>query len=481
MLALARPPGMSSHQDSAKDDSPFGYTFSGHIDNAAASENVTAAGPPLLSDYQFNELQSFFDRGPFNNFDSAIPFPDPAHDPSNNFDFSFFDDAPTTLHGTSAAIPEPAHNQNLFPAIEPRPGPSYSAARNNDLHGGASDEVIGAATALLSSAQPQEQMYMDKAYLSGGNFIGLPSPPASAPDQHSLTASANDGSLAVGVPLFNPPRPPLSARHSVYATQVASSFQRPAGLPRFGSDSNFRGNGFATQHHHETEEAVLQRLYKDMEGLQPSNSMPSTRTNTQPPSPILQKRLPSNYNHFQEVPRPKRSSSPRPQVPFGVIPIEPTPVASDEEDSSSDDSASPRERAPKRRRTLAGENGFQSHKLGSAASAAAAAPRAASFSVAQSKKPKDVSISVPSAKRKASSTQKPTRENLSEEQKRNNHILSEQKRRNLIKQGFEELNELVPGLKTGGFSKSSVLMEGAKFLETLVDGNEILKRALGEV
>ncbi|KEQ60551.1 uncharacterized protein M437DRAFT_13513, partial [Aureobasidium melanogenum CBS 110374] len=49
------------------------------------------------------------------------------------------------------------------------------------------------------------------------------------------------------------------------------------------------------------------------------------------------------------------------------------------------------------------------------------------------------------------------RKNLTEDQKRSNHIRSEQKRRNIIKQGYEDLNELVPNLKTGGFSKSAVL------------------------
>ncbi|KEQ69742.1 hypothetical protein M436DRAFT_25843, partial [Aureobasidium namibiae CBS 147.97] len=53
---------------------------------------------------------------------------------------------------------------------------------------------------------------------------------------------------------------------------------------------------------------------------------------------------------------------------------------------------------------------------------------------------------------------------LTEDQKRSNHIRSEQKRRNIIKQGYEDLNELVPNLKTGGFSKSAVLTETTRFL-----------------
>lgn len=73
---------------------------------------------------------------------------------------------------------------------------------------------------------------------------------------------------------------------------------------------------------------------------------------------------------------------------------------------------------------------------------------------------------------------KSQRENLSEEQKRSNHILSEQKRRNVIKQGFEDINRMVPELRTGGFSKSNMLVEAAKFLRQLQEGNEVLRRQL---
>ncbi|KAF2839560.1 hypothetical protein M501DRAFT_923910, partial [Patellaria atrata CBS 101060] len=85
----------------------------------------------------------------------------------------------------------------------------------------------------------------------------------------------------------------------------------------------------------------------------------------------------------------------------------------------------------------------------------------------------------PSKRRKSSPTgNKAHRENLSEEQKRNNHILSEQKRRNLIKNGFEELHQLVPELRQGGFSKSNILLESANFLDELVRVNTEMKKAL---
>lgn len=75
-------------------------------------------------------------------------------------------------------------------------------------------------------------------------------------------------------------------------------------------------------------------------------------------------------------------------------------------------------------------------------------------------------------KRRASAaSQRLQRENLTEEQKRNNHILSEQKRRNLIKRGFDDLHHLVPEIRNGGLSKSSVLLEAGNFLEKLIQDN----------
>ncbi|KAK6359359.1 hypothetical protein TWF696_000520 [Orbilia brochopaga] len=69
----------------------------------------------------------------------------------------------------------------------------------------------------------------------------------------------------------------------------------------------------------------------------------------------------------------------------------------------------------------------------------------------------------------------PKRENLSEAQKRENHIQSEQKRRNLIREGFDDLCNLVPELRGGGYSKSAILIHAANFLEQLEEGNKVLQ------
>lgn len=81
-------------------------------------------------------------------------------------------------------------------------------------------------------------------------------------------------------------------------------------------------------------------------------------------------------------------------------------------------------------------------------------------------------------KRSSAATPKPPRENLTDEQKRNNHIKSEQKRRNVIKEGFDELNRVIPSLKGGGFSKALMLTHTADFLEKLHHGNEELRKIL---
>ncbi|KAK1519106.1 BHLH family transcription factor [Colletotrichum paranaense] len=78
-------------------------------------------------------------------------------------------------------------------------------------------------------------------------------------------------------------------------------------------------------------------------------------------------------------------------------------------------------------------------------------------------------------RRKSGTGAKPARENLTDAQKRENHIKSEQKRRTLIKEGFDDLCELVPGLKGGGFSKSTMLTMAAEWLEEIMKGNDELR------
>jgi hypothetical protein len=76
---------------------------------------------------------------------------------------------------------------------------------------------------------------------------------------------------------------------------------------------------------------------------------------------------------------------------------------------------------------------------------------------------------------------KTVRENLTKEQKRENHTNFNQDRRTLIRERFEDLEELVLGLKGGGFSKSAVLIMAADRLKELIQENEILQHRLDQL
>ncbi|WPH04021.1 Hypothetical protein R9X50_00690500 [Acrodontium crateriforme] len=86
----------------------------------------------------------------------------------------------------------------------------------------------------------------------------------------------------------------------------------------------------------------------------------------------------------------------------------------------------------------------------------------------------------PSSMSKKARNEAKARQNLTEDQKRNNHIQSEQKRRNVIKQGYSDLNHIVPSLSGGksGLSKAEVLKEVVMFLENTVAGNDTMTEIL---
>ncbi|VUC21253.1 unnamed protein product [Clonostachys rosea] len=74
---------------------------------------------------------------------------------------------------------------------------------------------------------------------------------------------------------------------------------------------------------------------------------------------------------------------------------------------------------------------------------------------------------------------------LTEEEKKQNHIASEQKRRQAIREGFDRLTELVPGLEGQGRSEGLVLKRTVEFMrDKIEERREIVDRiekAGGEV
>ncbi|KAF2820418.1 hypothetical protein CC86DRAFT_120887 [Ophiobolus disseminans] len=70
------------------------------------------------------------------------------------------------------------------------------------------------------------------------------------------------------------------------------------------------------------------------------------------------------------------------------------------------------------------------------------------------------------------------RPRLSDAQKKENHIRSEQKRREAIREGFDRLASIVPGMEGQGRSEAVVLEATVKYLrEQIVERNRIIADA----
>ncbi|KAI9172165.1 hypothetical protein HJFPF1_01658 [Paramyrothecium foliicola] len=66
---------------------------------------------------------------------------------------------------------------------------------------------------------------------------------------------------------------------------------------------------------------------------------------------------------------------------------------------------------------------------------------------------------------------------LTEEEKKQNHIASEQKRRQAIREGFDRLTELVPGLEGQGRSEGLVLKRTVDYMrEQLAERQAMVSR-----
>lgn len=72
--------------------------------------------------------------------------------------------------------------------------------------------------------------------------------------------------------------------------------------------------------------------------------------------------------------------------------------------------------------------------------------------------------STPTASKAPGSNPDKDKPRLTEQEKKNNHIASEQKRRAAIREGFDRLTELVPGLEGQGRSESIVLRKTVDFI-----------------
>ncbi|KAF3052683.1 hypothetical protein E8E11_005358 [Didymella keratinophila] len=433
---------------SDKDPRPFGYTFSADFFNNGAQTPLDHQGQSLLSDHEGQSLADFFSNtDPFNLSDPQ-PFGTNADAKLAGNDFSDWNFmAPATVHQVSATIPDHAqlhhgfHSDNMFATQSLQLG-----------HLGTTQDDLQAASTLFNNSQ--QPAYMNSRSHS---FHDMPSSHGSHDaHRHSVPSHPHNGRAMVATSqgLLNEQLAALLPNHAAAGTldaQLAAQWagsdahhriqedfgpalhHRPS-LKRtytFGTDDSFSNPAGFSAPHNETEEQVTRRLMRD------------TRT----------------LSYIGDAVAPEFAAQSRPAA------VEEASDSSSEETSSADDSQPSKKR---KKSVLVKKEPIRKTAPGTRVSK----PKKTSASTSEGDSKK---------KRASAAASKLARENLSEEQKRSNHILSEQKRRNLIKRGFDDLHDLVPEIRNGGLSKSSVLMEAANFLDKLIaDNRELLKVTSGE-
>ncbi|KND94504.1 hypothetical protein TOPH_01089 [Tolypocladium ophioglossoides CBS 100239] len=453
MLAVQQAPRMgSTHPDSDDPLLPFGYAVDPTQESLFDAPDP-APGAPLLSETDSKFLSSFFEDMTANQYNM------PSFGEGLHFSDAWLDLPPQFMGTTTSFGPQSAslgssadqsysngnsNNNNhqlelqrmmsgshLMPPPPPPPPPQSQSYQQQH-----SDDVLNAAATLLQN---------------GSN------------SRDSLSKASTDPSRRpVGYPVGHLRHQPLDefkeenrrsclvAEHDNTFTEWMWGSKEPTphrkvavGDFQWGSDANFGPpQGYVPEPNKESVEAQQQIQLKCLECLEVSKSA----SNSRPGSPTNDRSAVDNRDGSVHMKREEDPNAP-PRKRRKSKNVKES--ADDDDDDDTNSSKSGRKRKPK------------SDRSGTS----------------------PLSDDGPNGRRRKSNVNgaKPPRENLSEEQKRENHIRSEQKRRTLIKEGFDDLGELVPGLRGGGFSKSTTLTMAADWLEELIRGNQTLSSQLASI
>ncbi|VUC34019.1 unnamed protein product [Clonostachys rosea] len=348
--------------------------------------------------------------------------------------------------------------------------PQRHAQQHAQQHQYHSDDVLNAAATLLQNGSGSRSA-------SGNHEYNFPRRPVAPPANHLRHQPMDEF--------------PTDGRRSVPQSQEAEygdwmyGAQQQGRVPpalendrandfQWGSDANFSPvQGYTPRLNKgpTTIDSMHREQMKILESLEVSKSAASTR----PSSPTNTHHGQKSSGQTQSLPKVKEDPEAPPRkrrksknAREGTEPIEgddtPTPVPASA-------ATKPRRRKPKAERSTSDNSPPPS----------ATSVTAPGFGEGPSSEAGSSGGGAGKRRKPSVNGSKPTRENLSEEQKRENHIRSEQKRRTLIKEGFDDLCELVPGLRGGGFSKSTMLTIAAEWLEELLQGNEALESQLATI
>ncbi|KAI8934552.1 hypothetical protein NX059_008251 [Plenodomus lindquistii] len=409
-------------------------------------------GPPgqsLLNDMENQSLADFFSNtDPFHLTDPAsltspLDSKDAAWDYNNWGDFM----APAVVHRVTTTIPDQAQLQHNY-----YHEPTFTPAMQPDHLGNTPDDLQAAET-LFHTTQPSY------ATARAHGHHGQPTPQLDTAVRSASTSSQSG-------------RPMVITPHGPITEQLAAL------LPNHTDNGNLDAQLAA----HWATNKVTEHIHKHYADTNPVFRKPNLKQSyTFGTDGSFNNRsgfLPSpNHGHSDTTARQSQHNLDHSQLlvrsivgalePATSPPAQPVHTDDVSEDGKSGDGTSGDEssdKPPKKRRKNTSRVAKES-------------PRKATRT---GKTRKTVLLEDGSKKKRASAAaQKLQRENLTEEQKRNNHILSEQKRRNLIKRGFDDLHDLVPEIRNGGLSKSSVLTEAGNFLEKLIQDNQALWKLVG--
>lgn len=428
------------------------------IPNPTNSSSYPPPGPPLLDNNESGILENFFENP--NNVDPTFlsvggNYQDGTNLYNSSGSLDWMNNGMTSLSHASTPLaptgrplsqpnPQRPRSNNFPPRMEhhssvPATEDVYAAARllHNNTAGRFNDmsAQFGGYGGGMSTGGP------DMSHSNGYGYPPIPSPTTAQYDFNA--ASAANG-------LYN-----MADMQSHY-NSGDNTGDHMQGLPgrvrrmdargapmRFGSDDNFRNNytgPVIDEREKEVAEGFVE-LYRSAR----NHANPAVPRSA--PTAAAPQKRPRNTSEVEAVTAESEDYQSSDEDDYRVKKRRKSSKLKDEDEVDFEDTAGGGKNG--KRRQSVGQSKSRSHKR---------------------------SASSPAAKQKSSpSMSKPQRENLTEEQKRSNHIQSEQKRRNLIKQGFEDINKMVPELRAGGFSKSNMLVEAAKFMKFLKEGNDELK------
>lgn len=447
----------------------------GSVSSMASTRAPNPAGAPLLSDNESRLITSFFDTvqsDEYTNYGEGLNFSDAWYDLPPQFmgtatSFGQQPSAPLivpsdSIHGFPIDLNFSNPSVLMLPPSQPslqHSQPTHvSPAHTPPLRETPSEDVLAAATLLQTAPgsgrlPPGALFSHEQRYYPSGSMA----PPSMAHGRqqsiHGYTADAHSGAG----------QDPRDDEHAhtisdmVFGSSMQGSTTRLSAPPvdmRWGSDLSFSGTqNFIPRSERDTSESMSREQMKLLDSLEVSASAGNTR----PPSPVMAN------GQASPAAGPSRRISGQSETANG------TSAA-----------AKPR----RRRKTVTSEDAAENYEEDAAPEGSQKAAASRKRASTQSAVRQENEAQAPAPKRRRKSTNaagtKPPRENLTEEQKRENHIRSEQKRRGYIKESFENLCLLVPGLDGSGFSKSAVLQLSGDYLQKLLGEIDQLRQELGE-